>query len=158
INPAAESLFDRKASELLGEMFGFPLVAGETTEIDLIRRGGASVVAEMRVVEIEWEGEISYLASLRDITDRKKAESARLQLISEQQARKQAEEANRVKDEFLATISHELRTPLTAILGWTRILRAHKLDESAFASALAIIERNAKAQTQIVDDLLDASQ
>ncbi|MFQ5794924.1 MAG: EAL domain-containing protein [Candidatus Bipolaricaulia bacterium] len=74
VNPAAEALLDRKAKELLGELFGFPVVAGETTEIDIIRRDGATTVAEMRVVETEWEGEIAYLASLRDITDRKQVE------------------------------------------------------------------------------------
>src|SRR5690242_8741928 len=71
INPAAKSLFDRGAEELLGQLFGFPIVAGETTEIDIIRRSGEPVTAEMRVVEIEWEGKISYLATLRDITYRK---------------------------------------------------------------------------------------
>jgi len=74
VNPAAKALFGRDEEELIGEMFGFPLVAGETTEIEIIRRDGEVAIAEMRVVEMEWEGEIVYLASLRDITDRKLAE------------------------------------------------------------------------------------
>ena len=73
-NPAAEALFNRTQEDLHGELFGFPLVAGETTELDLVRRDGERAVAEMRVVEMEWEGEPAYLASLRDITDRKRAE------------------------------------------------------------------------------------
>ncbi len=67
-------------------------------------------------------------------------------------------EANRLKDEFLATISHELRTPLTAILGWAHLLRRGQLDEKRAASALETIERNARAQSQLIDDLLDVSR
>ena len=76
VNPAAVALFERKAEELLGEMFGFPVVADEITELDIIHGDGETVTAEMRVVETEWEGEISYLASLRDITERRRAEEA----------------------------------------------------------------------------------
>ena len=67
-------------------------------------------------------------------------------------------EANRLKDEFLATVSHELRTPLTAILGWARLLRAGRLDEKSAPNALETIERNARAQSQLIDDLLDVSR
>ncbi len=70
----------------------------------------------------------------------------------------EAQAANRAKDEFLAIVSHELRTPLTAILGWSRILSAGKLDEAKAAQALAAIDRNAKAQAQLIDDLLDVSR
>lgn len=69
-----------------------------------------------------------------------------------------AQEANRLKDEFLATVSHELRTPLTAILGWATLLRGHRFDEASAKRALETIERNAKAQNQIIDDLLDVSR
>ena len=71
---------------------------------------------------------------------------------------READEANRVKDEFLATLSHELRTPLGAILGWTRLLRSRKLDEAATSHALETIERNTKLQAQLVEDLLDVSR
>ena len=67
-------------------------------------------------------------------------------------------EANRLKDEFLATVSHELRTPLTAILGWAHMLRAGQLDEQGATSALETIERNARTQAQLIDDLLDVSR
>jgi PAS domain-containing protein len=79
LNPAAESLFNRKVDELLGEHFGFPAVAGENTEIDLVGSGNGARTAGMRVVEIEWEGRPARLASLRDITDRKRAEEAALE-------------------------------------------------------------------------------
>jgi signal transduction histidine kinase/CheY-like chemotaxis protein len=85
------------------------------------------------------------------------AERERL-LQREQLARAEAESANRLKDEFLATVSHELRTPLTAILGWTHMLRGGILDEATLARAVATIERNAKAQAQLVEDLLDVSR
>ena len=78
--------------------------------------------------------------------------------IREQQARDEAEEANKAKDEFLATLSHELRTPLTAMLGWARILRTKQLDESDFARALETIERSAQTQAQLIEDMLDVSR
>jgi PAS domain S-box-containing protein len=71
---------------------------------------------------------------------------------------REAQEVNRLKDEFLATLSHELRTPLTAILGWTSLLRTLKLDSETAASALATVERNAQSQRRLVDDMLDASR
>jgi PAS domain S-box-containing protein len=73
-------------------------------------------------------------------------------------ALKQAEDANRMKDEFLATLSHELRTPLTSILGWARMLSNGQLDEATTARALETIERNAKAQSQLIEDILDVSR
>jgi signal transduction histidine kinase/CheY-like chemotaxis protein len=75
-----------------------------------------------------------------------------------EEARKQAEAANRAKDIFLATLSHELRTPLTAVLGWARILRTMKIDEEMKQHGLQIIERNAESQNQLIQDLLDVSR
>ncbi len=79
-------------------------------------------------------------------------------LHREQESRRQAEAANRTKDEFLATVSHELRTPLTSILGWSSLLSSGNHDTASVKDAMAAIERNARAQTQIVDDLLDVSR
>ena len=79
-------------------------------------------------------------------------------LVSEQLARAEAEHANRMKDEFLATVSHELRTPLSAIIGWSHMLRTANLDESTSARGLEVIERNAQAQAQLVEDILDVSR
>lgn len=84
-------------------------------------------------------------------------ENVRL-LKLERTAREAAEESNRLKDEFLATVSHELRTPLTAILGWSRLLESGTLDETITRQAVETISRNAKAQAQIVDDILDVSR
>nr|WP_041918590.1 response regulator [Gloeocapsa sp. PCC 7428] len=94
-----------------------------------------------------------------DLIDRKSAEAEREQLLQrEQAAREAAERANRVKDEFLAVLSHELRSPLNPILGWTRLLQNGKLDEARRTEALKTIERNAKLQTQLIEDLLDISR
>ena len=79
-------------------------------------------------------------------------------MVREQEARREAEEANRIKDEFLATLSHELRTPLNAILGWAQVLRTGRVDEDTTARALEAVERNARAQAQLISDLLDVSR
>jgi PAS domain S-box-containing protein len=84
-------------------------------------------------------------------------ENAQL-LARESQARAEAEESNRLKDEFLATVSHELRTPLTAILGWARMLESPTMAEAQVARAIQTIQRNAKAQAEIIDDILDVSR
>lgn len=94
----------------------------------------------------------------RDITDRKLAERERERLLaSEQAARERAEEANRLKDEFLAVVSHELRTPLNAITGWASLLRMRELDDQT-ARAVETILRNAQTQAQLIADLLDVSR
>ncbi|HYU35887.1 MAG TPA: response regulator [Thermoanaerobaculia bacterium] len=85
-------------------------------------------------------------------------EELKSEVVVRQELRRQAEEANRMKDEFLATLSHELRTPLNAMLGWAQVLRLGKLDSEAAARALETIERNARAQAQLIADLLDVSR
>lgn len=123
-----------------------------TTAEDRLR---AIVVLQQKASELESE-----------IAERQKAEQAlraatddlKGLLISEQLARAEAEMANRMKDEFLATVSHELRTPLNAIIGWTHMLRIGKLDHEATGRAIETIDRNAKAQAQLVEDLLDVSR
>ncbi|MGF1489561.1 MAG: ATP-binding protein [Prochloraceae cyanobacterium] len=93
-----------------------------------------------------------------DITAKKQAEQEKVELLNrERQAKEEAERLNYLKDEFLATLSHELRTPLAAIIGWISLLRTGKLTESETNQALEVIERNAHAQNQLIEDLLDMS-
>jgi signal transduction histidine kinase/CheY-like chemotaxis protein len=95
----------------------------------------------------------------RYINELKRSEEEREKiLLREQAARSEAEAANRIKDEFLATLSHELRTPLTAIVGWTGLLRSGDFEGEMQEQALEAVERNAKTQAQLVDDLLDVSR
>ena len=117
-------------------------------------------------VAVAYENALLYSSAQRhaselqlEITERKQAEEARAQmLLREQAARADAEQANRTKDEFLATLSHELRTPLSAILGWSHLVRTGKLDEPQLSRAFETIERNARSQSQLIDDLLDVSR
>jgi signal transduction histidine kinase/CheY-like chemotaxis protein len=95
----------------------------------------------------------------RYISELQRSEEARGHLLLRaERARAEAEAANRIKDEFLATLSHELRTPLTSLLGWSSVLREAKRDEKVLAQGLDAIDRNARVQAQLIDDLLDVSR
>jgi PAS domain S-box-containing protein len=106
------------------------------------------------------------VGSTRDVTERKRSEEQLRQLLAEREellaseraARSEAERTSRMKDEFLATLSHELRTPLNAILGWSQILAGDGTNKEDIAEGLATISRNARAQAQIIEDLLDMSR
>jgi PAS domain S-box-containing protein len=111
-------------------------------------------------VPLKSDGQFAgYIGTCVDITDRKKLEESRQTVLEQEQAaRLEAERASRIKDEFLATLSHELRTPLNAILGWSQIIRPGISSTDEVAEGLAIIQRNARMQTQIISDLLDMSR
>jgi signal transduction histidine kinase/ActR/RegA family two-component response regulator len=129
-------------------------------ESRMIRADGSYYDILVSAAPLLKDGQIvGAVANFIDISDRKRAEIEREQLLlREQAAREQAQAANRVKDEFLAVLSHELRSPLNPILGWTQLLRAGKLDAQVSQRALQIIERNVKLQAQLIDDLLDVSR
>jgi PAS domain S-box-containing protein len=102
---------------------------------------------------------VSVLSLVLDVTTRQSAEEERAAaLVRERDARRHAEEADRLKDEFLATLSHELRTPLTSILGWASMIRNGEVEGSNASRAIETIERNARSQARLIDDLLDVSR
>jgi signal transduction histidine kinase len=117
---------------------------------------GSGIVTRLRDESGQLQG---FAKIMRDATERKQAEDERNQLLArEQEARAEAEAANRIKDEFLAVLSHELRTPLNPILGWAKLLRSRTFDKKTADRALETIERNAKLQIQLIEDLLDVSR
>ena len=130
-------------------------------EVQLRRDDGTIiwVLSSARAIRDSKEQLLYYEGAIEDITERKRIESERAELlVREQEARTKAEAANRMKDEFLATISHELRTPLNAILGWAKMLHSRNFDPQTTARALEVIERNAVAQAKLVEELLDISR
>ncbi|QLE40372.1 PAS domain S-box protein [Nostoc sp. C052] len=127
-------------------------------EKEYIHRNGKRVPIVLGVALLN-DSQEHGVAFVLDITDRKLAEKECDRLLEcERTARQQAEIANKIKDEFLAVLSHELRTPLNPILGWSKMLRTRKFDEKTTNHALETIERNAKLQTQLIEDLLDVSR
>ncbi len=177
-NPAAERIFGYTPAEAIGKHIRLIIPPERWAEEDdvlaRLRRGeridhfetirrtkdGRLLNISLTVSPIRDQNGTIVGASkvARDITERKQAELERERLLaSEREARAQAEEASRLKDEFLAVVSHELRAPLNAIMGWASLLRMRKLDEQT-ARAIETIERNAQTQNQLIGDLLDVSR
>jgi PAS domain S-box-containing protein len=178
-NKSAERIFGYQASEIIGQPVNVLIPADRQTEEDEIleklkrgervehfetirvRKNGTPVNISLTISPIRnYEGEIVGASKIaREITEQKRLEAEQERLLArEKAARARAEEASRLKDEFLAVVSHELRTPLNGILGWVRILRTDDLDSATTERALETIERNAKAQAEIIDDILDVSR
>ena len=179
---SAERLFGWKAEEVIGKhvnewQFVF---ADDVDAVALVtnrQRAGVEVQGVQRnrnytrdgsVLYCEWYNSVlrddrgklvSVLSLVLDVTARKEAEEERAALlIRERDARRHAEEADRLKDEFLATLSHELRTPLTSILGWASMIRNGEVEGASATRAIETIERNARSQARLIDDLLDVSR
>ena len=120
-------------------------------EVRWVRATGRTYYKEEKPVRFD--------GTTQDITDRKRVEEERKQLLDiERTARLEAERTSRMKDEFLATLSHELRTPLNAILGWTQLLKRDQQDPEMLSEAISVIERNVRVQNQLIEDLLDMSR
>ena len=178
-NSGAERIFGYSAAEAIGQSIGLIIpLERRHEEIAIIQRLSEGhkiehfetqrVAKDGRLVPISLtvspvrnrQGVVIGASKIaRDITDRVHAEEHRARLLaSEQSARAQAEEANRAKDEFLATASHELRTPLNAILGWSAMLEQTASLDGRTAKGLQSINRNTRTLAQLVDDLLDVSR
>jgi PAS domain S-box-containing protein len=135
--------------------------AGTAREHVLIRRDGIEhPIEHMQARVRDRTGEvIGTIKTFRDISRRKAIEAEREALLdSERSARTAADVANRLKDEFLTTLSHELRTPATGILGWVRLLKTGRMDDAQSRQALDALDRSARAQAVLLDDLLDMSR
>ena len=177
-NPAAERTFGYTAAEAVGRNIRLIIPPDRWPEEDevlaRIRRGervdhfetirrakdGHLINVSLVISPVKDEsGKIVGASKVaRDITDRKLMEQERERLLSlERLSRERAEEANRLKDEFLAVVSHELRSPLNAIMGWASLLQARDLDEQT-SRAIETIQRNAQTQNQLIGDLLDVSR
>jgi PAS domain S-box-containing protein len=178
-NSGAEALFGYPAAEVVGqslELFSTQedldssktllemkqaIAAGRAASDGWkLRKNGSRLFIEGVFVKVVDEtGQLVGVAHfLRDVTEKQRIATEREQLLeSERAARSDAERASRTKDEFLATLSHELRTPLNAIIGWTQVLRKTKSLPEDATNALNVIDRNARAQAQIIADLLDMS-
>jgi PAS domain S-box-containing protein len=178
-NEGAERLFGYAAAEVIGKSVMILIPPGRANEepyiLERIRRGekvdhyetarrrkdGSEIDISLTVSPVrDKSGKVIGASKIaRDISERKRAELEREELLRrETSARAEAEKANHLKDEFLATVSHELRSPLNAILGWARMLREKQLDEEKAARAFEVIYRNAHAQNQLIGDLLDVSR
>src|SRR5688500_1784174 len=158
-NPAAGRMFGRDVEELIGTEFGFPMVSATTPEIELVRPGGALITVGLRIADTSWGGEHVSLVSLRDVTERKRAEETARQLADEQAARAQAEELSQAKTDFLAVMSHELRTPLNAVLGYTELLDlgvTGPLTDAQRAHLHRVIS-SARHLLRLVNEILDFS-
>jgi two-component system CheB/CheR fusion protein len=123
------------------------------------RKDGRIFPVEISLSPMRTDSSTMTTAIIRDISERKKLEAERQDLLlRETNARREAERASQSKDEFLATLSHELRTPLTTILSWAQVLRLGKIDAQKTDQALNLIEKSAKDQGQLIDDLIDVSR
>jgi signal transduction histidine kinase len=125
----------------------------EELAVSLMKAGAADYLTKSGLAPERLERSLRYAIALH-----RSEEERLLLLIREQQAREEAQAANRAKDDFLATLSHELRTPLNAMLGWTALLASGHLDEATTKRALEIIDRNTRVQAQLIEDLLDISR
>ena len=181
-NPAAERMFGYDRDEAIGRELcelivpeamrerhrqglarylatGEAVVLGKRLELVGLRKDGSTLPVELTVTPATQVAPPAFNAMIRDITERVEADRQREALLErERAARAESELAGRMKDEFLATLSHELRTPLHAVLGWSRMLTKQEGLPDLVAEGLDTIQRSARAQSQIIEDLLDMSR
>jgi PAS domain S-box-containing protein len=182
-NKGAEEVFGYREEEIVGESFAILFTPEDRSqgaperELENVRSNGRTgenrwhlrkdgsrlwISGLVNSLKDEKGDLIGYVkvarGAIEEITGRKRTEEAREDLERERVARSESEDASRLKDEFIALVSHELRSPLNAILGWTRILRQGRPDEELYQRATEIIERSARMQSQLIDDLMDTAR
>lgn len=147
VNPAAEAIFGRPAEQLLGAEFGFPVVGGELSEIDILQPGGFIQHVEIRVAEIvDWDGQPAFLISMRDNTERKRMEHAN-------------EEIARMKATFIAGVTHDLRTPLASLMGFLKLMKSDKeMERTIHDEFLDLALEDAERLAALTEDVLEASR
>ena len=150
VNPAAEQLFGKSAADLLGQPFGYEVVAGQTAELRIENGLGQLAIVETRPVETQWASAPALLITLRDITAHKRAEAALRRYTHDLQAR------NEELDAFAHTVAHDLKTPLGVILGFAEVLEAdvQTLAREEIATYLRNIARNTRKMDYIIQELL----
>src|SRR6185503_6108348 len=174
-NPQAEATFGWTRQEAIGRLLAELIIPPEQrdahegglrrfletgegpmlnrrVEVEGQRKDGTRFPLELAITVVRAWGYYMFNAFCRDISDRRQSEEEREGHLEE------ARNANRMKDEFLALLSHELRTPLSAIVGWAHLLRSGGLDAASQARAIETIDRNAKVQNQLIEDILDVSR
>ena len=154
MNLAAEVILGRGTIDLLGEPFGLPLTTDKPSEVQLTAADGSMTIAEIQAVRTEWENEPVYLATIRDITLRKKVQQ------ETEAANEQLRKFNDLKDEFVSMASHELRTPLSIIIGAVKLV-LDQIPGKIVPEQKEILEtamNNLGRLTRIVDALLDISK
>lgn len=180
VNPTLEKMFGYNLGELLNKHYDILILnrdrqkhallhqqyflipeqrtMGQLLNIFGRHKNGTEIPVAISLSPVKTKNNFSITCMIRDITEFKKLENDRIQILAqEQHLREVAERANRIKDEFLATLSHELRTPLTTILGWTQFLLS-KVDAPEIKDGLTIIEQSSQVQGQLINDLLDVSR
>lgn len=154
-NPAAEVLLGRPVRDLLDSSFGVPLRTGEDIEFEISRPGDGPRILGLRLTQSQWDGERAYVATLRDISERRRSEASLLL------AKQAAERANLMKSRFLASMSHELRTPLNSIIGFAELMQVEifgPLGKNRYREYVDYIQESGSHLLSLINNLLDLSK